>query len=206
MHRHHLHSGLAEAARRHGVTLLVDSKVTKISYDDGPVKVTTEKGANYTFDLLIGADGLKSIVRKTLFPSVTPRAPTTNAAYRGIIPYEKVYEEIPAAKELFGNAIDVWGGNRGYIITYPISSGKDLNLVLSHHRENRVEDVEEVKIDELRDFYKDYDPRIRKVVDMIPSSYRWPLLVTGPLESWSSPRKNVVLMGDAAHSMVNHMA
>jgi salicylate hydroxylase len=32
------------------------------------------------------------------------------------------------------------------------------------------------------------------------------LLVTGPLKSWSSPSKNVVLMGDAAHSMVNHMA
>jgi salicylate hydroxylase len=31
-------------------------------------------------------------------------------------------------------------------------------------------------------------------------------MVTGPLKSWSSPRKNVVLMGDAAHSMVNHMA
>lgn len=35
---------------------------------------------------------------------------------------------------------------------------------------------------------------------------RWPLMVTGPLKSWSSQRKNVVLMGDAAHSMVNHMA
>lgn len=31
-------------------------------------------------------------------------------------------------------------------------------------------------------------------------------MVTGPLKSWSSQRKNVVLMGDAAHSMVNHMA
>lgn len=31
-------------------------------------------------------------------------------------------------------------------------------------------------------------------------------MVTGPMKSWSSPRKNVVLMGDAAHSMVNHMA
>ena len=31
-------------------------------------------------------------------------------------------------------------------------------------------------------------------------------MVTGPLSTWSSPRRNVVLMGDAAHSMVNHMA
>lgn len=31
-------------------------------------------------------------------------------------------------------------------------------------------------------------------------------MVTGPLESWSSNLKNVVLMGDAAHSMVSNMA
>ena len=41
---------------------------------------------------------------------------------------------------------------------------------------------------------------------MISEAQRWPLLVTGPLKSWSSPHKNVVLMGDAAHSMVNYMA
>jgi len=41
---------------------------------------------------------------------------------------------------------------------------------------------------------------------MIPEAQRWPLLVTGPPKSWSSPRKNAILMGNAAHSMVNHMA
>ena len=59
---------------------------------------------------------------------------------------------------------------------------------------------------ELRKTYEDYDPRIKRIVDMIPSAQRWPLLVTGPLASWSSPSKNVLLIGDAAHSMVNHMA
>jgi salicylate hydroxylase len=41
---------------------------------------------------------------------------------------------------------------------------------------------------------------------MILEAQRWPLLVTGPLKNWSSPHKNVVLIGDAAHSMTNHMA
>ena len=54
--------------------------------------------------------------------------------------------------------------------------------------------------------YENYDPRIKRIVDMIPEEQRWPLLVTGPLKSWSSPQKNIVLVGDAAHSMVNRMA
>lgn len=208
VHRHHLHQGLAEGARRHGAKLVVDARVANISYQNGgPVTVTTEKGASYTFDLLIGSDGLKSIVRKTLFPDVTPRAPTNNAAYRGVMPYEELYRKVPEAKELFGNAIDVWGLEKGYVITYPISAGRDFNMVLSHYRPEPLLDVEDkVDMNEFRDFYEDVDPRLKKVIDLVPSSKRWPLLVTGPLESWSSPEKNVVLMGDAAHSMQNHMA
>lgn len=102
--------------------------------------------------------------------------------------------------------MEVWMAEKSYIITYPISGGEDFNLVLSHHVDRLVDKVEDVDVKEVRKQYAEYDERIRRVVDMIPEASRWPLLVTGPLKSWSSPRKNVVLMGDAAHSMVNHMA
>lgn len=61
-------------------------------------------------------------------------------------------------------------------------------------------------MNEVREYFKDVDPRLKKILDIIPSTKRWPLLITGPLKSWSSPQKNVVLMGDAAHSMQNHLA
>ena len=74
---------------------------------------------------------------------------------------------------------------KSYIISYPISAGKDLNMVLSHHRPKFVSQVEQVDIQELRDAYKDYDPRIKRIVDMIPEAQRWPLMVTGT--SFRSP-------------------
>lgn len=206
VHRHQLHQGLAEGARRHGVKIVVDSRVTNIEYSSSPVHVRTAKGSEYDFDLLIGSDGLKSICRRTLFPDVKPRAPTNNAAYRAVLPYDEVYSKVPEAREI-GNSIDVWSLEKGYIITYPISGGREWNAVLSHFRDQLVEDVEEdVDMRELREYYKDVDPRVKKVIDLVPSSKRWPLLITGPLESWSSPEKNMVLIGDAAHSMVNHLA
>lgn len=206
VHRHHLHTGLAESARRLGVRLVIDARVVSIEHSSTPVKVTTAKGAEYSFDLVIGSDGLKSIVRKTLFPNVTPHAPTKNAAYRAVIPYSTVFAAVPEAKSVLGNSIDVWTSPGGYCITYPISGGRDLNLVLSHHTCAPVTDVEEASIPDLRAFYASYDPVIRAVIALIDSSNRWPLLVTGPLPSWSNAAKTVVLMGDAAHSMVNHMA
>ena len=163
-------------------------------------------GQQYEFDLLIGSDGIKSIVRQKLFPDIKPRAVTNNAAYRAVMPYSELYSKVPEARE-FGNAIDIWMLEKGYVIMYPIAAGRDWNAVLSHHRDQPVTQLEEVvDMDEVKEFYKNVDPRLKQIIEVLPSTKRWPLLITGPLASWSSSQKNVVLMGDAAHSMVNHLA
>ncbi|TQS33972.1 hypothetical protein Golomagni_05665 [Golovinomyces magnicellulatus] len=208
VHRAHLHQGLVKVAERLGANIFIDSAVVKIEYlDSNTVKVETHKAKVYDFDLLIGADGINSITRRTLFPDVAPEPPTTNCAYRALVPYEQIRKD-PIASELIKKlTMEVWMAENKYIITYPISDGKMFNLVLSHHRPEKLRATEQdVPIEQLRREYEDFDPRIKRIVDMIPDTSRWPLMVTGPMKSWSSPRKNVVLMGDAAHSMVNHMA
>ncbi|KAF8124848.1 hypothetical protein K438DRAFT_2002488 [Mycena galopus ATCC 62051] len=217
VHRHHLHTGLAKAARREGADIEIQSRVKSVTWPkdsaigSSKVRVETERGEVHHFDLVIGADGVQSIVRRTLFPHVTPTPPTTNAAYRAIVPFSQIAHD-PIARELIGGpggekrSMEVWMAPGSYIISYPISAGKDFNMVLSHHRPSPVSKVEYIDMQELYDEYKDYDPRIKRIVDMIPEAQRWPLLVTGPLPRWSNEQCNVVLMGDAAHSMTNHMA
>ena len=207
VHRAHLHKGLVEVAKKNGADIIIDSKVVDIDYQSGrQVTVTTIHGKQHSFNLLIGSDGINSIVRRIIMPDVEPVPPTSNAAYRAIVPCEQIRKD-PVAKELVEKlTMEVWMADKSYIISYPISAGKLFNMVLSHHRPNLVHEVEEVDMQELRETYKDYDPRIKRIVDMVPNAQRWPLRVVGPLKSWSSPSRNVVLMGDAAHGMVNHMA
>jgi len=140
-------------------------------------------------------------------PDVKPAPPTGNCAYRAIVPYDQIRKD-PISKELVEKlTMEVWMSHKAYIISYPISNGTQFNMVLSHHRSQLVDDVEDVDMEkDFRETYKDFDPRIKRIVDMVPTARRWPLLVTGPLKTWSTAEKNVVLMGDAAHSMVNHMA
>lgn len=138
VHRHHLHTGLVEVARQSGAELLIDSRVVKLEQaEGGRVVVTTETGNHYEFDLVIGSDGVQSGTRKALFPDVRPKPPTANCAYRAIVPYDEIRSD-PLTRELVedkdGNLIrtmEVWMAPTGYIISYPISDGKDFNMVRS---------------------------------------------------------------------------
>jgi salicylate hydroxylase len=159
VHRMHLHEGLVEIARQEGAKLVIDARVAKVEYETGRPKVITEKGDVYEADLIIGSDGVNSIVRRTLFPEVVPKGPTTNCAYRAIVPYSQIRKD-PIAKELVEKlTMEVWMSDNSYIITYPISDGELFNLVLSHHEPKPMDQWEADVMPALRETYKDYDPR-----------------------------------------------
>jgi salicylate hydroxylase len=176
VHRAHLHEGLAKVAEELGAKINIDSAVAEIQHEDSKnVTLKTTKGKTYIFDFVVGADGINSITRKTLFPGIAPEPPTTNSAYRAIVPYDRIRQD-PIAKELIEKlTMEVWMAEDAYIITYPINAGKMFNLVLSHHRPEKLRStLPDVPIEELRNEYKDFDPRIKRIVDMIDSTVHPP--------------------------------
>ncbi|OAL37583.1 hypothetical protein AYO20_03090 [Fonsecaea nubica] len=203
--RDHLHAGLTESARRHGVEIIVGARVQKLEYTEKSATVTTTNGDSYTFDIVVGCDGIKSTIRQHLFPEVKPRAPSKVAAYRGVLTYEEIKSKAPEAASILTNTMDMWTGPNGYIMTYPLSGGKELNVVTSFCKDYYVEKMEEVDIDEFRGYYKDYSPAIQSIIELVNYTQRWPLLVMPPMDRWSNEARNVVLLGDAAHCMQNHM-
>ncbi|PNP44201.1 hypothetical protein THARTR1_11092 [Trichoderma harzianum] len=204
--RDHLHYGLTESARRHGVKVLVGARVNEMQDLEDGVHLQTTTGEKYSFDLVIGADGVKSFIRSQVLPGVVPKATSKIAAYRGVLTYQQIFDEIPEARSRLGNNMDVWVGPRGFILTYPTTGGKEFNIVTAYCNDDYVTKVEDVDIEEFRGYYKDYEPFIQKILKLVKHTQRWPLLQMPTVDTWSNKHKNVVMMGDAIHSMQNSMA
>ena len=205
MRRDHLHAGLTECARRNGVNIVVGSRLESFQNTQEGVKVKTEQGTEYTFDLLVGSDGIRSTIRRTLFPEAVPTGASTVAAFRGILSYEEVFAKVPEAKLWLRNTADAWVGPHGYVLLYPLSAGRELNVVAMFQMERVVTQTEEMDIDEFRNLYKDWSPFSKKILALLESTQIWPLLVLPPMKTWANEHKDVVLLGDAAHCMQNHM-
>ena len=155
--------------------------------------------------LTLHQDGMRSTIRRTLFPEAVPTGASTAAAFRGILSYEEVFAKVPEAKLWLKNTADAWVGPQGYILLYPLSAGRELNVVCMFQMDRIVTQAEEMKIEDFQDLYKDWSPFSKKILGLLKSTQIWPLLVLPPMKSWSNEHKNVVLAGDAVHCMQNHM-
>lgn len=92
IHRAHLHSGLHARAIELGVEVRVASKVVEYMEQDEAI-VRLETGEIIMADLVIGADGIKSLAREFVTGRKGIERPTGYAAYRATVDYEKMKEK-----------------------------------------------------------------------------------------------------------------
>ncbi|RGP72626.1 salicylate hydroxylase [Fusarium longipes] len=206
IHRADFHSALYHRATDLGVRIILDSKVSE--YDESIPSATTSDGLEYQADLIIAADGVKSLARSVVLGGADlPPQRTGFAAYRATVDTEimKGDEEVSWLLEKPG--INIWIGEDRHVMTYCIAGGNSFNMVLSHvdhsqpctwKNENAVRDMQES--------FKDWDPKLFKVIKMIDSTIKWPLMNGSRLQTWISRSEKLLILGDAAHAMVPYMS
>ncbi len=154
-----------------------------------------------TVDVAIGADGIHSRVRATLFGDESPRF-TGVVSFRSVVPTERV-KDVPE----IGAFTKWWGPNpQSQIVTFPLNQGRDTFVFAttgqdSWHEESWTRPGDVV---ELRSFYRDFHPDARKLLDACDSTLKSALYEREPLAQWS--RGHVTLLGDACHPMLPFMA
>ncbi|KAI6291641.1 hypothetical protein MCOR06_005416 [Pyricularia oryzae] len=205
-HRAHLQRSLHARALELGVEVRLDSLVVAYRPDDAAVELSN--GEVVQGDLIVAADGVKSIARNTLQPAQTDEPCFTGfAAYRATVDAEKIASDPEIAWILEKPALNIWIGENRHVMSYTISAGKSFNMVLSHvdHSDPSTWKAETAVADVNREF-AGWDPRLTKIISLITSCIKWPLTNGRKLRSWVSRGSRLVILGDAAHAMVPYMS
>lgn len=145
-------------------------------------------------DVVIGADGIHSIVRGV----ITEAASATYSgicAFRALVPSERA----PAFARR--NAQTLWIGPDHHLVHYPVSAGRFVNLVaFAPAGDDAVESwTATATVEEFLREFKGWDPRLTALIRAAGTPGRWALLDRPPLRRWSEGA--VTLLGDAAHPM-----
>lgn len=181
--------------------LRLGSRVTAFQNQDGGVTVTLSDGAEFTGDVLIGADGIKSRVRETLFGPNAPRF-TGNLAWRAVVPMKRLKSHLPNPTAC------AWMGRGRHAVTYRLRCGELVNFVGVVERDDWKEEGWSIKgnREELLNDFQGWHPVIKQLIQSIEpdSLHRWALFDRPPLSQWSNG--HVTLLGDAAHPMLPFMA
>ncbi|KAI0161260.1 salicylate hydroxylase [Xylariaceae sp. FL1272] len=207
VHRADLHAGLVDAVRKSGVEIIHSKKVT--SYDFEAPSATTDQGETFTADLVIGADGIKSLVRPLLTGQADKPRDTGDVAYRIIIPAEKLLQD-PELESLITNPCTTsWCGPDAHIVGYPIRNGELYNIVVCATSYNETTDdvwVVEGDNTELCKRFEKWESRVQKLCALTGGFRKWRLCDLGNLSRWVHPSGKVVLVGDACHPMLPYLA
>lgn len=202
VHRADLHRILAEAAGANpNIDLKLGKAVTGFVESAGSVSAALSDGTSASAAALIGADGIHSYVRESLFGKDAPRF-TGNVAWRLLVQAEN----LPA--DLIPPHATVWTGPKGHAVTYYVRGGDLVNFVGVIEREDwQVEGwLESGDIKELKQDFAPWCSTIHQLIDAADETtcFKWALFDRDPLPVWSKGR--VTLLGDACHPMLPFMA
>jgi salicylate hydroxylase len=163
------------------------------------VRALFDDGSITEADLLIGADGIHSVIRRTLFGDERPRF-SGNVAYRGLAPAERL-----AHLGLRHNATN-WMGPGGHFVHYFVSAGRYLNFVAVSEQASWEGEswTDRGSIEDARRCYAGWHPQIHAILDAVDETFKWALFDRAPLAKWSVDR--MTLLGDACHPMLPYMA
>ncbi|WP_213455587.1 FAD-dependent monooxygenase [Rhizomonospora bruguierae] len=169
---------------------------------DDRVELRFADGSAGSFDAVIGADGVHSVVRRSLF-TTSPPSFTGRIAYRAVFD-SALLADRGLAPEV-GPSTKWWGPDR-HIVIYYVSGGAEVYFTTSVPDDTWTTESwsAEGSMDELRAEFEGFHPQVQAVLAACPRVNKWALYDRDPLPGWSTGR--VALLGDAAHPMTPFMA
>jgi salicylate hydroxylase len=165
---------------------------------DAGMRVGCSSGATFEAGVVVGADGVHSLVRDWVTGGDEPVYSGTSG-FRGLVPVERL-PRLPDP-----GALQFWMGPGAHLLHYPINGGSVINFLAvidTPERWTAPAWMEAAEPGAHLEAFAGWHPAVTEMIGAAPQSPRWGLFARRPLACWS--RGPAVLLGDAAHAMLPH--
>src|SRR5574343_619413 len=198
IHRVDVHLSLLEGAQETGrVEFFTSTRVERIEQDADSVTVHCGNGKTYRGQALIGADGVKSVVRQQFVGD--PARVTGHVVYRAVV------DKNDFPQYLHWNAASIWVGPNCHLVHYPLRGGEQYNVVVTFHSRQQEEwGVTDGSKEEVQSYFQGIAAKPRQLIDLPKSWRRWATADREPIGTWVFGRATI--LGDAAHPTTQYMA
>ncbi|MBT2772364.1 salicylate 1-monooxygenase [Halomonas sp. ISL-60] len=175
-----------------------------------------DDGTHFTGDVIIGFDGIKSVVRRHVLPpeqygEINPFWSGTYA-YRGMIPTDQLEAALEAKgrEKRLALVPQMYLGKDRHILTFPVKQSQLINVVAfitdrSTPNPKLPEGagwVQPVPQAEMLKVFEGWSSACQAILECIPEPTRWALHELPELARYH--RDRVLIVGDAAHALVPH--
>ena len=198
IHRGDLQRILGAALAGEGLHL--GHRLIDIADRNGTMALTFANGAEVEADLVVGADGVRSVVRRFVTEQPGGATYSGTSAFRGIVPTR----HLPTLPD--PQAIQFWMGPNAHLLHYAIgASGQDINyfaVVEGPEQWPNSGSTCEITPAEALAAFAGWHPAVTEMIAATEHRLRWGLFVAPYLLKWH--RNGAVLLGDSAHAMLPH--
>jgi 2-polyprenyl-6-methoxyphenol hydroxylase-like FAD-dependent oxidoreductase len=205
IHRVDLHEALKGRATAHGIQINLSSPVENV--DPETATITLANGEKFSGDVVIGADGIHSAIRKFIVPDTPLPFVFHVSMFRMLIPRSKLENSEETA--LFINPagkMTVFQSNTGKrLVTYPCRSNTIINVAALFPTALLKPYKDDVELKQhMLEVFSDFHPSIGALLAAADAPGLWTLYDLPALPTWT--RGRTTLIGDAAHPLLPYAA
>ena len=197
LHRGDYHAELMQAVAPG--TIRFSKRLVDLDQDESTVRMKFADGSEDRVDIVIGADGVNSMVREILLGPEKP-------IYTGHIAHRSIFPRPLLGDMKLDDCTKWWSDDRHIVVYYLTGKRDEVYFVTGVPQEHWPDGMAYMpgSVEQLRADFEGYEPRVQRILEACPAVSNWPLLERDPLPLWS--RGRIVILGDACHPMKPHMA